>query len=966
MAMVINTNTASLTTQRHLSSSRNEMEVSMERMSSGSRINSSMDDAAGLAIGNRMTSQIEGLNQAVRNANDGISLAQTAEGALGSSQNILQRMRVLAVQAANDTYSSVDRKAINNEIVQLKEELNRGVNQASFNGNKILNGTNASFTFQVGHMSGDNVVVTLGDMRGGKIGTQSWNTKAQTANTAVPATATMTISGSAIKASDTMTMTAGTATFAHTFAADGDLATSAAAYVTAWNASTDANVSLYTASNVAGAITITEDTATTGDLSVAGSVAQVGSDTAVPATATLTFSTKAVAGNNTTATVGSATLSYDFLAADFATAGSETVTEAATGYVAAWNASSDAEVSKFTASNSAGVVTFTQDTASTGALIASVTNAASSGTAVVSTIAAGATGIAAVTAVPGTGTVTITTEAQAIGNTLKVTIGEADFTYTAVDADTDDVGTTAASFVAAWNSDTDADVSKFTATSSVGVITFTQDTAGDPAAGAVTPVSVESGSGIVAGDAAVISAIAGVTAVKNTATQTFTVAAGANEIVEVNVGSASFTHNFGASAPADVTATAAALVTAWNGSTDTNVAKFTASSTGGVVTYTQDVATAGALTVSKVDGGTHSVASTAAAGTTGLAAASDIALAAAAAAGTKGVAGRTSSVTSPLTVAAVTAVTAVPATATMTISGSAIKATDTMTMTAGTATFAHTFAADGDLANSAAAYVAAWNASTDVNVSLYTASNVAGLITITEDTATAGNLTVAGSVSQVGGSSNIAVAAGAAAGTTGIAGAAEQESYDFSGIALTTGDRVSLTIGDKTYSQEFTTNQASTLSALGALVVNGDATYASKTVGTDGKLVFTGVAAGTAMASATTAVQTSYVSAANSVDDILVTDATSAKASLAVIDGALDMMSDFRARLGASSNRMFITVDNLMSMSENTGAARSRIVDADFAAESAALAKSQVLQKAGTAMLSQANASTQDILNLLK
>ena len=88
MAMVINTNTASLTTQRHLSSSRNEMEVSMERMSSGKRVNSSMDDAAGLAIGHRMTSQIEGLNQVVRNANDGISLAQTAEGALGSSATI--------------------------------------------------------------------------------------------------------------------------------------------------------------------------------------------------------------------------------------------------------------------------------------------------------------------------------------------------------------------------------------------------------------------------------------------------------------------------------------------------------------------------------------------------------------------------------------------------------------------------------------------------------------------------------------------------------------------------------------------------------------------------------------------------------------------------------------------------------------------------------------------------------------
>ena len=510
MAMVINTNTASLTTQRHLSSSRNDMEVAMERMSSGSRVNSSMDDAAGLAIGNRMTSQVEGLNQAVRNANDGISLAQTAEGALGSSQNILQRMRVLAVQAANDTYSAVDRRAINNEIVQLKEELNRGVNQASFNGKKILNGTNASFTFQVGHMSGDNVVVTLGDMRGSKIGTQAWPAKAST--------------------------------------------------------------------------------------------------------------------------------------------------------------------------------------------------------------------------------------------------------------------------------------------------------------------------------------------------------------------------------------------------------------------------------------------------------------------------------TAPTTVAAVTGAAGTAATATVTLVGAAIKATDTMTMTVGTATLAHTFTTSGQsLTLNTDEYVAAWNASTDANVSLFTANNVAGAITITQDIPTTGALSVSAAVAQVGGSSNIAVAAAAAAGATGVAAIAEQESYDYSSITLVTGDRVSLTTGGKTYIQEFTTNQATTLNALGALVVNGDASYVSKTVDANGKLVFTGhgpeavtALGGDAMGAATTKVQTSYVSAANSVDDILVTDTTSAKAALAVLDGALDMMSDFRARLGASSNRMFITVDNLMSMSENTSAARSRIVDADFAAESASLAKSQVLQQAGTAMLSQANASTQNILSLLK
>ncbi|MDB4536413.1 flagellin [Oceanospirillaceae bacterium] len=498
MAMVINTNTASLTTQRHLSSSRGEMEVAMERMSSGSRVNSSMDDAAGLAIGNRMTSQVEGLNQAVRNANDGISLAQTAEGALGSSQNILQRMRVLAVQAANDTYSSVDRKAINNEIVQLKEELNRGVNQASFNGNKILNGTNASFTFQVGHMSGDNVVVTLGDMRGSMIGTQSWDPKAST-------TAPVTVAA------------------------------------------------------VAGITT-----------------------------AVLEVDTYTVSGS--VASGGSASFTYD-----------------GTTYSAA----------------------FDTDAATTIAALATAINAGAAG----STVTAAGTG-----------------------------------------------------------------ATTFTITADVG-----------------------------------------------SATQ----------------------------------------------------------------------------------------------------------------------------------------------------------------MTAGTI---------GGTTNGSAALTLTSKAETTVGVGLR----------------------------------------------------AEQESYDYSAITLVSGDRVSLTIGTKTYIQEFTTNQASTLSALGALVVNGEATYAAKTVDADGKLVFTGAAAGTAMAAATAAVESSSVSEANSVDDILVTDTTSAKAALAVIDSALDMMSDFRAMLGAASNRMFITVDNLMSMSENTGAARSRIIDADFAAESASLAKSQVLQKAGTAMLSQANASTQDILSLLK
>ena len=270
-----------------------------------------------------------------------------------------------------------------------------------------------------------------------------------TLTTPVPATATMTISGSAIKASDTMTMTAGSATFTHTFAANANLATSAAAYVAAWNASTDANVSLYTASNSAGTITITEDTATTGALTFAGSVAQVGvsSNIAVAtaaaagttgvkgdvrdyfamagslqedllvfvtgtgsaevsgqwgdlagsagtaATATMTISGAAIKATDTiTMTVGSATVAHTFTAtADLATSTS--------AYVAAWNASTDANVSLYTASNAAGVITITQDTPTAGALTASGSVARVGGSSdilVATAAAAGTTGVAPV------------------------------------------------------------------------------------------------------------------------------------------------------------------------------------------------------------------------------------------------------------------------------------------------------------------------------------------------------------------------------------------------------------------------------------------------------------------------------------------------------------------------------------------------------------------------------------------
>ncbi|MGK5056950.1 flagellin [Janthinobacterium sp. LB2P49] len=150
MAAVINTNISSLNSQRNLSTSQSALSTSLQRLSSGFRINSAKDDAAGLAISDRMTSQIRGMTQATRNANDGVSLAQTAEGALASSGDILQRIRELAVQSSNSTNSSSDRQALQTEVGQLGSELNRIAQTTSFNGQALLDGTMGTANFQVG------------------------------------------------------------------------------------------------------------------------------------------------------------------------------------------------------------------------------------------------------------------------------------------------------------------------------------------------------------------------------------------------------------------------------------------------------------------------------------------------------------------------------------------------------------------------------------------------------------------------------------------------------------------------------------------------------------------------------------------------------------------------------------------------------------------------------------------------
>lgn len=170
MGLFVNTNIASLNAQRNLTTSTSKLQRSFQRLSTGKRINSARDDAAGLAISTRFTSQIRGLNQAVRNTNDGISMAQTVEGALQESTNILQRMRELSVQAANDINTEKDRESLNAEISQLIDELNRIGDTTTFNNQKVINGDFVQSFFHVGANAHETLGIRVRDARATNLG----------------------------------------------------------------------------------------------------------------------------------------------------------------------------------------------------------------------------------------------------------------------------------------------------------------------------------------------------------------------------------------------------------------------------------------------------------------------------------------------------------------------------------------------------------------------------------------------------------------------------------------------------------------------------------------------------------------------------------------------------------------------------------------------------------------------------
>jgi flagellin len=229
MPQTINTNVASLNAQRNLNSSQSDANTALQRLSSGLRINSAKDDAAGLAISNRLTSQINGINQAIRNAGDGISVAQVAEGALTETGNLLQRMRELSVQSANSSNSAGDRSALQAEISQLVAEVDRIANNTAFGSTKLLNGTFTSQQFQVGANVGETIGVSIASAKASSLGSINGITIASSAfETGRTSASSSKANNSSAVGAQTLTFTVGptgnTSTYAVDVAADASAA----------------------------------------------------------------------------------------------------------------------------------------------------------------------------------------------------------------------------------------------------------------------------------------------------------------------------------------------------------------------------------------------------------------------------------------------------------------------------------------------------------------------------------------------------------------------------------------------------------------------------------------------------------------------------------------------------------------------------------------------------------------------
>ena len=869
MPQVINTNFASLNAQRNLGRSQGELQTSLQRLSSGLRINSAKDDAAGLAISNRFTSQIKGLTQASRNANDAISLAQTAEGALQESTNILQRVRELAIQSANSTNSASDRLSLQSEVNQLISELDRIANTTSFNSLKLLDGSFTSQTFQVGAEANQTINVNVSGATADTLGINKVST-----NNTTNGISNATNSGNVITASTVFT--------------GATLAATQAPGTTAGQTLTSTDIDGNTTSQaIAGAQDTSAEIVSTIGTNLTGVTAAVSNTNAV----TLDFSSTSV-GNNDVVSFslndGNGGGTADTISFTRDTATYAAIEDQVVAAINADNANTEFKAS--TSPNSGEVVITSEST--TGAKDISLDTFIVSESAEITV--SGFTGTADTTADFDLG-------ADA-ANGLSAAV-----TY---DLDAADQAGTAASLLAALQAD-----------GNYGT-TFTAELDG-------------AGTGVV------------ITGLANTG------GTAASEL-EVTNG------NTATDATIDIGVVAGTTTTGGDGTNVVNLADNTASAVSGTdvdatvlfdsKTLTEDGAADSALRLANVE---LTVAD-------GYSVSSNI---------TK-LAGGLLDITAANTAAVATSY------GSSDITGGNNVAEQTLTVN-GEVTSTVNISANAD----AESIVAQINAVADSTGVLATATTTATISGLTQDGVVSFDLNGT-SISANVTTTDLSTLAEAINDRSGSNGVSAKISLDGASIELShdTGEDLTILNFDSSVASAGAGNQTVSLTVAGSgnpttLQAGGvnDGTQDSTVIG--GEIEFKSNGGYFSVNSSLGEVSSSLfsgdaselqASANETVDSIDISSVTGANDAIDIADGALARVDSIRADLGAVQNRFETTVSNLTRTTENLSAARSRIQDTDFAAETANLTRTQILQQAGVAMLAQANSLPQLVLSLLQ
>lgn len=884
MALVVNTNVASIQAQYNVNKTNQSMQDAMAALSSGSRINSASDDAAGLSISSRMDSQIRGLTQAIRNANDGINMVDTAEGAMDEITNMLQRMRELALQSATDTNTLEDRQNLDAEVQQLKAEIDRVSSTTLFNNQSLLDGSYASKTLQIGSESSQTLSLSIGNMSSTALGTTAVGSGVSgvTSNTATGTEATETVTQIAFNGNDTygFTLTIGEGdgattealTIANASVVGNDaqdvadkINTAISAAVTANTlasgvVSASANGNVVTIRNAVGdSVAVSSFTSTANGTASYSSISGSGSSVLLDETAAVTSATNSGGGAASTAS-GSLTLQagkdYSFrlngTLIDITNLG--TTTSEADALAAMKLAIGDGGAG----STVAGQVFSLQDTTGNEIEITNLT-AASSPTGSVGSMVM---------------TVRVDDNTSTPSNT-----------YANGGSDTTDIDGT--------------DIVQFSFTEAEADYSFDID------GSTFTVATASAGATLAEALATTRDAINALAAV-NTKVEA-RVVDGKLEIENLQAdGTAVTVDNYSSTGKAAVTAGTATL-----GATNL-VTQGSGSTTNGTV------ATASEMTMQFSEDDSYSFQ----------------------------------------------------------IGGQTITAT----------------IAGGSLAN----VISAVNS--ESNNTGVTASESNGLLLLTN--ASGGAINVTNFSSTGTGSVNVANAAGqgtsailddtaaVTGGSTAAAGRAEATVMD---LTLDATDDLTFKISDgrtvavvrKTSWDP--TNNAAMLAEIQSALSNVGSDITAATTGAGAKITLTNSKGGaielTNFTSDSTGVMTATPGQGQGVGKLLnddgitgsqaavsaiaVVDQAGANASIDTIDRAIEQINAERSKLGAVSNRLDYTVSNLGNIVSNTAASRSQIEDADFAAESANLAKNQILLQAGTAMLAQANASQQTVLSLL-